>query len=300
VADPLKVLRTPAAPVAPDRDFAARLRARIERALALPRGVAVTTSLEQPAGTAAGAGASGLTPYLAVADARAAIEWYVEALGAQPVGDPVVMPDGRIGHAELTIGGARVFLSDQHPEIGVVAPAPGAGAGVSLHLQVADVDAATARATSAGAAVEREPSDNAYGRVGVIRDPFGHRWMLNSPAPSASAPVRDKEGDVAYLTMHVIDAARARAFYGAVFGWTFAPGHVEDGWQVDGPSPMTGLHGGHERATLEPMYRVEDITAAIDRVRAAGGTATDPVRRPYGIEAHCTDDQGTPFYLGQL
>jgi len=303
VADPLEVLRTPHAPIDPDRDFAARLRARIERALALPKGVAVTTSLEQPADTAAGIGASGLTPYLAVPDARASIEWYVDAMGAQAVGEPVVMPDGRIGHAELAIAGARVFLSDEHPEIGVVAPAPGAGAGVSLHLGVADVDAVIVRAASAGAAVEREPSDNAYGRVGVIRDPFGHRWMLNSPpadpASSSSAPGREKEGDVAYLTMHVIDSARARAFYGAVFGWTFAPGHVEDGWQVDGPSPMTGLHGGNERAMLEPMYRVDDITAAVARVRAAGGTATDSERQPYGISAHCTDDQGTPFYLGQ-
>jgi uncharacterized glyoxalase superfamily protein PhnB len=304
VADPLEVLRTPHAPVDPDPDFAARLRARVERALALPEGVAVTTSQEQPADTAVGIGASGVTPYLAVTDARAAIEWYVDALGGQAVGEPVVMPDGRIGHAELAIAGARVFLSDEHPEIGVVAPASGASAGVSLHLEVADVDAVTVRAAAAGAAVERQPSDNAHGRVGGIRDPFGHRWLLNSPpagpASSISSPGREKEGDVVYLTMHVVDAARARAFYGAVFGWTFAPGHVEDGWQVDGPSPMTGLHGGHEQSMLVPMYRVDDIAAAVARVRAAGGTATDPERQPYGISAHCTDDQGTPFYLGQL
>lgn len=300
----MDVLRMPNAPVEPDRDFAARLRARIERVLALPKGVAVPTSLEQLADTAVGIGASGLTPYLAVADARASIEWYVDAMDARVVGEPVVMADGRIGHAELAIAGARVFLSDEHPEIGVVAPAPGAGAGVSLHLGVVDVDAVIVRAASAGAVVEREPSDNPYGRVGVIRDPYGHRWMLNSPsvdsASPISAPGRENEGDVAYLTMHVIDSAGARAFYGAVFGWTFAPGHVEDGWQVEGPSPMTGLHGGNERAMLEPMYRVDDITASVAQVRAAGGTATDPERQPYGISAHCTDDQGTSFYLGQL
>lgn len=45
---------------------------------------------------------------------------------------------------------------------------------------------------------------------------------------------------------------------------------------------------------------VDDITAAVARVRAAGGTAADPERQPYGISAHCTGDQGTPFYLGQL
>ena len=42
-----------------------------------------------------------LIPYLAVRDARAAIAWYTDALGAQVVGDPYVMDDDRIGHAEL-------------------------------------------------------------------------------------------------------------------------------------------------------------------------------------------------------
>ena len=40
---------------------------------------------------------SELTPYLAVADARAAIEWYAAALGAVVTYDPIEMPDGRIG-----------------------------------------------------------------------------------------------------------------------------------------------------------------------------------------------------------
>ena len=63
---------------------------------------------------------------------------------------------------------------------------------------------------------------------------------------------------------------------------------------------MTGMHGGHDVATGVPMYRVDDIEAAVARVRAAGGTATDPERQPYGISAECVDDQGTRFYLGQL
>ena len=49
-----------------------------------------------------------LTPYLAVRDARAAIAWYGEALGARLVGETVVMDDDRIGHAEIDVGGARV------------------------------------------------------------------------------------------------------------------------------------------------------------------------------------------------
>jgi predicted enzyme related to lactoylglutathione lyase len=47
------------------------------------------------------------------------------------------------------------------------------------------------------------------------------------------------------------------------------------------------------------MYRVDDIHAAVERVRAEGGSATDPERQPYGLSSTCVDDQGTRFYLGQ-
>ena len=41
---------------------------------------------------------SELTPYLAVGDARAAIEWYAAVFGAVVTYEPIEMPDGRIGH----------------------------------------------------------------------------------------------------------------------------------------------------------------------------------------------------------
>ena len=49
-----------------------------------------------------------------------------------------------------------------------------------------------------------------------------------------------------------------------------------------------------------PFYAVDDIDAAADRVRAAGGQAPDPESQPYGRTCLCADTQGTPFYLGQL
>ena len=48
-----------------------------------------------------------LTPYLCVADARAAIAWYVAALGAEVTCEPIIMDDGGVGHCELAIGEAR-------------------------------------------------------------------------------------------------------------------------------------------------------------------------------------------------
>ena len=124
---------------------------------------------------------SALTPYLAAADARAALKWYATHLGAELVGEPLEMPDGRIGHAEMRVRGARVFLSDAYPELAVVAPDP-AGVPVTLHLEVEDVDGLVGRLGDAGAVVDREPGDTPAGRIAVVRDPFGHRWMLNRPA----------------------------------------------------------------------------------------------------------------------
>jgi predicted enzyme related to lactoylglutathione lyase len=60
-----------------------------------------------------------------------------------------------------------------------------------------------------------------------------------------------------------------------------------------------GLHGNAERPSVVPMYAVADINTAVAAVRAAGGTATEPTRMPYGTTSDCVDDQGVPFYLGQ-
>jgi len=39
--------------------------------------------------------------------------------------------------------------------------------------------------------------------------------------------------------------------------------------------------------------------AAVERVRAAGGHADEPERKPYGLIAECVDDQGATFRLWQ-
>ena len=410
MADVFAELRAGLVPVPPDPEFTTALRARLERALALPRGVRPMTTVSEPQTAAGPRGAA--VPYLAVRDARSAIDWYVEVFGASVVGEPMVMPDGRIGHAELALADGVVYLADEYPEIGVVAPH--AGASVSLMLAVPDADKVRARAVAAGASGDRPPYD-AYGtRNAWIVDPFGHRWGLSSPlspAPavrhgdvvyvslwvpdpdraaafyppvvgwevsteggryrvmdatphvgvfgrpgradlfccyavsdidSAVQRVRDaggragepnrephgmiadcvddqgtefalwqieagtdrptpngrNAGDLSYLTLEVVDSARFRTFYGQVLGWTFTGGSIEDGWSVPGVSPMTGMHGGNAADTAVPMWKVDDVAAAVERVRAAGGTATDPERQPYGTTSEATDDQGVRFYLG--
>jgi predicted enzyme related to lactoylglutathione lyase len=170
---------------------------------------------------------------------------------------------------------------------------------------VDDVDAAVASVRDAGGEAG-EPTVEPYGRVANCTDdqgtPFAVVQLPGASTPGTGTRVLNglREGDLTYMTFEVRDSARARAFYGRVLGWEFEAGRVGDGWQVPDVAPMTGMHGGHEIATGVPMYRVDDIEVAVARVRAAGGTATDPERQPYGMSADCVDDQGTRFYLGEL
>jgi hypothetical protein len=58
---------------------------------------------------------SHLTPYLCVADSRAAMDWYAEVFQATVKGKPYIMDDGRIGHVELTIGDSLLMMADAFP-----------------------------------------------------------------------------------------------------------------------------------------------------------------------------------------
>jgi len=121
---------------------------------------------------------SELIPYLNVTDARAALRWYQDALGAEVTHEPIIMPDGRIGHSELTIDGAPFMLAGAFPEVRAVAP-DASGSPVTLHLAETDVDGLTRSAVDAGSTLDRGPEDDPpVGRVAVLRDPFGHRWFL--------------------------------------------------------------------------------------------------------------------------
>ncbi|MGH3927518.1 MAG: VOC family protein, partial [Pseudonocardiaceae bacterium] len=158
------------------------------------------------------------------------------------------------------------------------------------------VDATVREAVEAGARLERAATDHDYGRNAVVVDPSGHRWMISSSPTATPAP---QHGDLAYLTHAVADTERARAFYGAVLGWTFTPGRVEDGWHIEGTYPPAGMHGSTDRSGIEPVYQVDDLAAALAAVRDHGGQAGEPQQHPYGRIAECIDDQGVHFQLLQ-
>ena len=116
--------------------------------------------------------------YLRVKGAEAAIEFYKHVFGATER-FRLTEPSGRIGHIELDLGNTVLMLSEEFPEFGLLGPQSPGAAGMAMHLHRADADALVARAVAAGATTVREPTDQFYGeRSCMIRDPFGHEWML--------------------------------------------------------------------------------------------------------------------------
>jgi PhnB protein len=119
-----------------------------------------------------------LAPYLAIKNAAKALEFYKRAFGAIET-YKLLLPDGRVGHAEIRLGDSLVMLADEFPEYGGKAPETLGGSAVSIHLYVDDVDAFVKRAVHAGAEELKPVMDQFYvDRSGQLEDPFGHLWWV--------------------------------------------------------------------------------------------------------------------------
>jgi len=128
---------------------------------------------------AAPANARSAIPYIVCKGAEDALAFYVEAFGATEdfrMTDPAT---GKLGHAELSLGEAKLYVADEWPDFGAISPDTLGGTAVSIVLATEDCDALAAQAKAAGAAILREPADQSFGeRTATLQCPWGHRWML--------------------------------------------------------------------------------------------------------------------------
>ena len=124
-------------------------------------------------------GMESLTPHITVKNAKEAIEFYKQAFGAQELGRHL-MPDGRIMHAALKVGGGHLFLNDEFPEMkGCNAPVVGDAAPFVINLYVENADQTYDRAVKAGAKAKMPLSNMFWGdRYGQIVDPYGYHWSI--------------------------------------------------------------------------------------------------------------------------
>jgi uncharacterized glyoxalase superfamily protein PhnB len=307
MTDAFDVLLAATDPIEPSTRFREGLRRRLVDALADPTPEETTMAT--------------VTPYLIVRDAAAMLDFYRDAFGAvehhRLVGD-----DGRVGHAELTIGTSRVALADEFPEFDIRGPESRGGATCSFMLDVPDVDAAFARAVEHGATVRTPPADQFHGnRTANVADPAGHQWMLTAKSedlsdeqyadrakaggyavtagterevPDDHQVKRHRPGDLYYFVMPVADPARAERFYGAVLGWDLRGGHITN---ISAPPGAVGDYYPVDSG-VHLWFVVDDIEAAIATVRELGGTVVEePSYSDSGWSATCRDDQGTLFCL---
>jgi predicted enzyme related to lactoylglutathione lyase len=276
--DPLETLYEPVLPVDPDPTFAAALRAQLAQALLHGTGEAMSsndTAVEGDVGYAS----------IGVPDVTRAEAFYGSVLGWQFV--PGSIEQGRqvtgLPHQHMGLWGGR--------ERG----------GAVVAFAVEDAHETVRRIRGAGGTAD-EPSQEPYGLAAMCADDQGMPFSIFQSPAAERGPVPDAgNGEIVYLTFEVTDTARFRAFFTSVFGWRFSQGRAGgDRFNIDGVRPLSGLAGGHLETTIVPQYVVEDIDAAVARVRAAGGSADEPQTQPYGRSTECTDDQGTRFYLAQL
>ncbi len=120
-----------------------------------------------------------VTPYLIVDRGHEAIDWYVEAFGAEEV-SRATGAAGRVAHAELRIGASTIFIGDEHPHLeDIFAPRRIGGTPVYLALETDDVQDLFERAVVAGADAVRQPTDPSLPlQTAKVRDPFGHVWLI--------------------------------------------------------------------------------------------------------------------------
>jgi len=116
-------------------------------------------------------------PYLSVHAGASAIEFYKKAFGAVEI-ERYVMNDGKLGHAEIQIGGTPIYLADEAPDYGFLSAKAVGNTPVTLMLSVPNVDMLFEQAVKAGATVARPLADYGHGRTGKLIDPFGHHWTL--------------------------------------------------------------------------------------------------------------------------
>lgn len=118
-----------------------------------------------------------VTPYLVIAGAEAAIDFYARAFGAVeklrlPMGD-------KIGHAELQIGSSIIMVADEFPDMDILGPRSRGGPTASFLIYVPDVDAAFEKAIAAGGTIDKPITTQFWGdRIGALIDPFGHKWSI--------------------------------------------------------------------------------------------------------------------------
>jgi PhnB protein len=230
--------------------------------------VAMTNSYQPP-----------LRPRLVVSDAAKAIECYRDVFGADEVAR-YAAESGAIVHAELRVGQAMWTLKDEDDTD--PAPTSAAGVPVLLMLDVDDADGVADRMVAAGGEIVFPVDSEEYGRVGRVRDPFGHMWMIHERPRTGVEARLSRPASVSYLFIPASEPLRSAEFYEAVFGWAIHGRDTGRPGFTDGTGYVSGKWVTDQAISTEPgllpYIYVDDVDAAVARIRAEGGEVVQAPR----------------------
>ena len=256
-------------------------------------------------------------------DPRAAARFYNGLFGWE-VED--VMPEG---------AGASYFMGRiRGGDVGGIGPMPdevAARACWNTYVWVDDADAVADTARRSGGAATAPMDVMDAGRMAVLTDPEGATIMIWQAKRHRGSKVVNEHGSVNFNTLATRDLDRAKAFYGAVFGWqTLAlpsgitwtlptygdhleestPGLREQMAQMGAPAGFIDVVAAvdpiaDDDSTMPAQwtvtFAVDDVDATVAKARELGGTIlTPPHDEPWSRQAVIADPQGATFVASQF
>jgi predicted enzyme related to lactoylglutathione lyase len=182
----------------------------------------------------------------------------------------------------------------------------------ATYVSVDDAEATLARVTEAGGEAIVAPMDvMGMGTMAVFTDPTGAVCGIWQPGTFAGAELVNERGAFGWNELDTRDPAAAKQFYGTVFGWGFEDEESERTgtytiWklgeaQIGGMLDMNAIEMPAEvPANWLTYFAVEDVDAAVEKVRAGGGSVmNDPIDIPPGRFAVVADQFGAAFAIIQ-
>lgn len=218
---------------------------------------------------------------MACADLEAAAKFYGDLFGWEVPEQPNSAEMGGYRRAQLAgddVAGLMPLMQDGQPQVW------------STYVSVEDADGTSAKVKAAGGTVMFEPMDvMGLGKMAVFSDPGGAVIGVWQPGTFAGATRVNEPGAIGWNELGTRDPERAKAFYGAVFGWTAKEHKMQRNEGEPGPETYVEfLRAGDERSIAGMMdisgalpdevparwlvyFGVEDTDAAVEKVKAAGG-----------------------------
>jgi hypothetical protein len=193
-------------------------------------------------------------------------------------------------------------------EVAGIGPAQGPGEPPTwtTYLAVDEADATCEAITTQGGRVVMAPMAVAdQGRMAVAEDPTGAVFGIWEAGSMIGMSIYNEPGTVVWNEHISREPDRAREFYAAVFGYTFAPvpGNVSY-WTLTPPhgsGSVGGLGdwqgvGGDLPAHWMTYFLVENVDDVVATAEGAGGTTAQPAfDSPFGRMAVLADATGAAF-----